>query len=279
MDYKTLDVNIHVNTELGYTIRYVKSDTEYFSLHNHSYFEVFLMCSGNAKHFVNGKIQNLSEGDLLFIRDYDIHDYAGKGDCKFDFLNISFEEESLYDLFSYLGEGFLSKPLLEATYPPCVSLLKREKEKLFYAMMELNTNMSGDIGRTKMRILLLNIFTSYFQNYSETETDIPLWLEITYDKMKRPSNFIAGASRMVEISGRSREHLSRLMKQHYQITPTELITELRLNHAVNLMRNSNLSITDICFECGFSNLSWFYKIFERKYNARPAQYKKNLNIK
>ena len=83
---------------------------------------------------------------------------------------------------------------------------------------------------------------------------------------------------MLEISGKSREHLSTSLKKYYSVSPVEYISELRLNYAVNLMTSSNLNITDICYESGFSNLSWFYQVFENKYQKTPAAYKKSLNL-
>lgn len=96
-----------------------------------------------------------------------------------------------------------------------------------------------------------------------------------HEKMKKPENFIRGSERMLELSGKTREHLSRSMKKYYN-TPTTYINELKLNYAINLMYSSNLSITDICFECGFSNISWFYKLFEREYGISPAKFKRNI---
>lgn len=80
---------------------------------------------------------------------------------------------------------------------------------------------------------------------------------------------------MYEISGKSREHLSRSLKNYYGVTPSEFIADLRLEYAVNLLLTSNLSVTDICFESGFENLSWFYKQFRQKYGETPADYRKN----
>ena len=51
-------------------------------------------------------------------------------------------------------------------------------------------------------------------------------------------------------------------------------SDLRLEHSVNLILTSNLSITEICYECGFENLSWFYKQFVKKFGLTPVEYRK-----
>ncbi len=276
MEVKTLDAKNHIDLNRGCRIRYVRSDTEYFRPHDHNYYEIFLFMRGKAIHLINSRKQSLIPGSLLFIRDFDIHDYASENGESFEFLNLSFEKNTLELLFDYLGDGYCSEKLLKASLPPNVILSERDKSKLFYSMMEVNSIRDEREAKTKMRTLLLRIFTDYFSSYSEKKSDIPLWLELTYEKMKKPENFIDGVERMLKISGKSREHLARSLKKYYALSPVEYVSELRLNYAINLMSSSNLSITDICFECGFSNLSWFYKLFENKYHMTPAAYKKKL---
>lgn len=71
--------------------------------------------------------------------------------------------------------------------------------------------------------------------------------------------------------------MARSLRQYYHISPTELVSELRLEHAAKLLLISNLNVTDICYECGFENLSWFYKSFAQKYGVTPAEYRKRLH--
>ena len=81
------------------------------------------------------------------------------------------------------------------------------------------------------------------------------------------------------LSGKTREHISRMMKRHYNTNVRYFVTNLRLEYCVNLLTHSNLSVTDICYECGFENVSWFYKVFEKMYGLTPSEFrKKNKNI-
>lgn len=55
---------------------------------------------------------------------------------------------------------------------------------------------------------------------------------------------------MVSLSGRSKEHLARMMKKYYGITTSEFINRLRLNYAANMLLNSNMATIDICLRVG-----------------------------
>ena len=274
MNVKILDAKNHIDADSGCLCRYVRSDTEYFRLHCHNYYELFLVVKGEVCHIVNGKEQQLKEGQLLFIRDFDVHDYVRGNDNYFEFLNLAFSRETFSSMTEFLGEGFPADSLLAAPYPPLVTLSPSDKEKLSYSLIELHRNSDKAQIRMNARALLISIFTGYFHRYTEGTTHIPTWLAVTYEKMKEPGNFILGASRMYELSGRSREHLTRCMQQYYHTTPTALVTDLRLEYAANLLLISNLKATDICYECGFENLSWFYKVFAAKYQVTPAEYRR-----
>lgn len=274
METKMLDYNIHTDAETGVLCRYVKSDTEYFRPHYHNYYEIFMVLKGEPVHKINGKEQLLHEGQILFMRDFDVHDYKSKDGNSFEIVNLAFTRETLFELIEYLGNGFPADRFLKADMPPTVNLSKKEKEMLFYSLMEINKGADKAVVKLKTRAMLAKIFTEYFVEYEEKESNIPLWLEMTYEKMKNPKNFIAGAERMCEISGKSREHLSRSLKKYYNTAPSALICNLRLEHSANLILASNLSVTDICYECGFENLSWFYKQFVKKFGITPAEYRK-----
>ena len=268
-----LDQSKHVDLESGCRCRYVRSDTEYFRLHCHNYYEIFMVMSGDICHIINGKEQKLTSGQLLFIRDFDVHDYKSANSDDFEFVNLAFTKDTLKDMFQYLGKNFPSKELLSTKYPPSVILSEREKDALFYEMIALSGTLDKEAVRITMRTLLINIFTKYFYEYSEKKTEIPAWLEITYEKIKMPANFIKGIERLYEICPKSREHLCRSLKKYYNTSPSALINDLRLEYCRNLLLTSNLSATDICYECGFENISWFYKLFEKKYGMAPSKYR------
>lgn len=271
---KKLLAQYHVDRESGCLYRYIKSETERLVMHYHDYFEIFLTLKGSLIHRVNGETQRLAEGSLVFVRDFDYHGY-GHDTAPFEVANLAFTYETVMSLFEYLGSGFASKQLLDAPFPPMVTLSPNDKNKLLAKLSELNAINFNDKQtlKTKMRTLLFEIFTKYFSDFAPTgETEIPFWIENCYEKMRQPANFILGLSRLYEIAGKSREHTTRCMKKYYGVSPTEYINDLRINYAANLLVSSNLSVTDICYECGFQNISWFYDLFRIKYGMTPKNF-------
>ena len=54
----------------------------------------------------------------------------------------------------------------------------------------------------------------------------------------------------------------------------EYIVNLRLDYATALLTQTNKSILDIALETGYSSVSFFIKIFRKKYGVTPMRYKK-----
>ena len=161
-----------------------------------------------------------------------------------------------------------------------VQLSPRDRERLFYAFSDAVSGPDTEAVRFKLRALLVQIFSEFFMFFRPEESKIPVWLDTAYAQMQKPQNFTQGLSRLYALTGKSPAYLARCFRKYYGTTPTEFINESRLNYCASLLLCSNLSVTDICMECGFENLSWFYEVFERKFGLAPLQYrKKNQNSK
>ncbi|MEM8509567.1 MAG: AraC family transcriptional regulator [Bacteroidota bacterium] len=65
----------------------------------------------------------------------------------------------------------------------------------------------------------------------------------------------------------------RTFKKLFNASPARYISNKRLEKAAQLLKLSDLRISDICFECGFKNLSTFSKSFSLKYQMTPSAYR------
>lgn len=265
----------HVNSETGFNYRYIYSETERFVTHCHDYYEIFLTLEGNITHIVNSKTQHLKEGSLVFIRPDDTHIFKYDKKKNYRFINIAFNLKTAVLLFDYIGNNAV-RHLLTNAFSPVILLDKKEKDALFSKFENLNMIEYSDKNRLKyqMRILLMEIFTNYFLNDLKTgEDNIPTWLKNLCKIMNKKENFVLGSPRMIELSGKSREHLARCMKKYYNITTSAFINDIRLNYAANMLLSSNMPVIDLCFECGFENISWFYSLFKEKFGKTPRRFR------
>ena len=67
--------------------------------------------------------------------------------------------------------------------------------------------------------------------------------------------------------------LSRLIKQRTGKSFMEFLIEVRLGAATRRLIETNDSISEICYDCGFNNLSNFNRIFKKYQNCTPSEFR------
>ena len=265
---------VDMRTEIMY--RYVVSDTEYFRPHYHDYCEVFMMLEGEARHQVNGAVVPVSARDIIFVRPSDTHDYVSVSGKPFSMLNITFTTDTLGSIFSFLGDGFPSRKLLSAKYPPGVRLTAGEFAAFQTRMQAIRAISTEDVPalKTALRVLLFDVFTMYFSDFRSGSDAAPAWLDTLCAQMRKDGNFIGGSERLFALTDKSREHVFRSMKKYMGQTVSEFVNDLRLNYIANMLKNSNHSVTQIIFDSGFNNISWAAECFRKKYGMTMRQFRK-----
>lgn len=68
-------------------------------------------------------------------------------------------------------------------------------------------------------------------------------------------------------------HFNRVFHQVTGLPPAKFISAMRLEEAKRLLLNSNLSITDICFEVGYNSLSTFTRRFTQRVGLGPREFR------
>lgn len=76
-------------------------------------------------------------------------------------------------------------------------------------------------------------------------------------------------------AGMSLFHFSRIFKQLTSFSPHQYLLHLRLEYAHLLLRNTFLSVTEICFESGFNSLEHFSSVFTRQYGLSAGKYRRS----
>ena len=61
--------------------------------------------------------------------------------------------------------------------------------------------------------------------------------------------------------------------KHYQSSPAKYIKRRKLEHAAKLLKSTDLRISDIAYDCGFTDLAHFSKSFQQAYQKSPSEYR------
>ncbi|MGD9555800.1 MAG: helix-turn-helix transcriptional regulator, partial [Mangrovibacterium sp.] len=77
--------------------------------------------------------------------------------------------------------------------------------------------------------------------------------------------------------GMSSTNFYRKLKQISGLAPGDLIRTIRLKHAAGLLRQTTMNVTEVFYESGFNNRSYFYREFQKMYQLPPKQYQLKYN--
>ena len=99
-------------------------------------------------------------------------------------------------------------------------------------------------------------------------------LEIIRQEISNPDFNVDKLISTLEIS---RTKCYRVFKEVLQQSPSDVIINLRLQKAKELLVQGSLNISEISFECGFKDPKYFSRMFKKHYGSSPKSYKMKQN--
>ena len=117
----------------------------------------------------------------------------------------------------------------------------------------LTPETSGDI-HSNIRKLLLDISNEY-------QTDSHCTEDITLDEISK-------------IAGFSKYHFTRLFKQFTNNTFYKYLNQKRIELALTLLADPNISVTETAMQSGFANPSTFIRVFKAEKGCTPTEFRK-----
>jgi AraC-like DNA-binding protein len=117
--------------------------------------------------------------------------------------------------------------------------------------------------------LLVTVLRSYLPD--EPTTHIPSALLRLDTFLRRNLHEPITVEAMASQAGLSAPHLTRQCRHYWQQSPHQLLLHLRLEHALRLLPNPDLSISQIAHYCGFADVQHFGHVFRRRYGCTPTK--------
>jgi transcriptional regulator len=80
-------------------------------------------------------------------------------------------------------------------------------------------------------------------------------------------------SQLAELTDMTSVSFSRFFKLRTGKSLSDYIIDIRLGHATRQLVDSTKTVAEICYECGFNNLSNFNRIFKKKKGCSPKEFR------
>jgi len=253
-----------------------------FPEHTHDYVEVVYMISGTTTHIINGKEIVLKQGELLFLGQSAKQEIkkAGMNDIAVNFivlpeffsssLGIMGDEDTPLKVFvadclcnNHRGLGYLHFKVSE------VPTVQNLVENLISTLMTDGSN-KRIISRLTMELLFLQLlnFTdclNYDTPEEETILEVLNYVETNYKN--------ASLGEMARLIHMDPCYLSREIKRKLGKNFIDILQEKRLSQAAFYLRNTNMKVADISEAIGYENISYFHRLFQRRFGLSPKRYR------
>ncbi len=243
-------------------------------IHRHDFAEVFYMLSGSAWHMINGRTDVLKAGALVFIRPEDAHGLRVGDGPGFEIANLAFRTEAL----NFAAERYFGgRTEFWGGQSPTPRQLSVEPERQAEVAAWFVKFAKRTRGRLDLEVFLLELLAG-FPLPSDTANADPLatgpgWLRSACREIEKKTHFPGGVPEFVQLTGRSPEHVSRVLKKLTGQTPSQIVNRARLEYAAARLSERRQAIAEIAFDCGFQSLSQFYHLFRARFGVPPRQYR------
>jgi AraC-like DNA-binding protein len=254
--------------------------------HFHPELELHYTVKGEGVRFIGDNVSNFSEGELILIGEnlphtWRCHEkyYHHDQDVFVEAIVLQFRPDCLGKELFDLPEAYLIPQLFEKAKKG-MNVGGLAKEKIVPFMQQ-----SVYAGNLERIILLLQIL----KTLAETDEYSPIASAYAFYKSNESetlrlnkictytlSNYKKEIT-LEEIAGISYLSVTsfcRYFKMMTGKTYVDFLVEIRVSHACRMLVEDNYPIGIVCFECGFNNLSNFYRHFKKVTGMKPFEYKK-----
>ncbi|NMH89357.1 AraC family transcriptional regulator [Flavivirga algicola] len=251
-------------------------------LHYHDSYEIVFIKNGHGKIIIEGNEVNYKDGALVFL-----------GPCipHFSFSNNMFKDN--YEIVIHFGGEFVEQRLkLFPELRDLLPLIQKSKQFLIFDP-ELKKKLTPRFEKiTDLNGIeqLISIFSLLYELSKST----PLKKLIKEDvsnhyaqnkQVKKIFKFInenyqhkVSTKDIATHVGLTTNSFCRMFKVLTQKSFISYLNEYRIHLAMKLLEETDDNISEIVYQCGFENLSYFSKIFLQLKGCRPIEYRKNYRI-
>lgn len=272
------------------TIQVKKVDAFYLSnpLHFHHLCELVWIEQSFGKRIIGDHVDNFSDGDLVMMSPDLPHiwqndaiylrrkkGYRAKATVIYfppDILsNLSDEPSVIQPTQDLIRKASRGLKFFGDTHVKVTALLREIGDSSGLKKILCFLNIVEILSHSTEYDLLASI--SYKNAYGAKDTDR---INIVYQFVMHNFHRSISLEEIAGIISMSPSAFSRFFKSRTQKSFVQFLNEIRIGHACKLLQNLDYSISDVCYECGYNNLTNFNKFFKGLKKKTPSEYRKMI---
>lgn len=243
------------------------------ALHSHSFYEVFVIVSGEIDHECNGKKEHLSMGDCRFLLPGDVHRFQRHGPCT----HRDYEIRS--DLFSSV-QNAIDPSLFPSESGQGEQTRGFRLSLTDVSFLEEQMTFFSYVTEASDRERFARFITYYLLSLYSTHKAAKLLEEDSFkrDCLAYIDRYFCNKNACSAIRshfGYNDKYFCDKFRRSFGQTLVEYLNQKRIDYAHYLLQSSDKSIEEICSVIGFASTSHFRTLYKRKYNETPLKSRKS----
>ncbi|MDO4519343.1 MAG: AraC family transcriptional regulator [Eubacteriales bacterium] len=276
---------IELDQDFPFCIREIPlyaSDNVKNPFHWHTYFEITYIRSGKGRYYANGKIYEVQAGDTMIFNSAEPHGWQIL-DREMDVIVINFET-SFISVYSESEQLDFLRSFVEhgSNFQNKIDSNGIISKKIHTIMKELLVEWSNEeMGyRTIIHsdiLYLLTLLTRYYQGKPKSE-ELLIQKQKAMDRLGAALIYInenccskITLKEAADTVFMSPNYFSHFFHKTTDTSFSDYVSLQRILRANEMMDNTNKSIQTIAIECGFNNLSNFYRLYKKHTGASPGK--------
>lgn len=260
-----------------------------YPMHSHLEYELnFIEKAAGVRRIVGDSVEVIGDYDLVLITGEQLEHVWEQHDCTSKAIReitVQFSSGLFFESFIHKNQFHTIHRMLERakkglSFPmPAIMKVYAKLDTLasgkedFYAVIKFLTILYELSLCEDVRTLSSSSFAKIgVHSDSRRVQKVQEYINAHYKEEVR-LNFLADMVGMTPVS------FSRFFKLRTGKNLSDYIIDIRLGFAARLLVDSTMSIAEICYECGFNNLSNFNRIFKKKKACSPKAFRENYRKK
>ena len=253
--------------------------------HWHPEVELTLVLQGRVRVLVNNEEYYIEAGDGMFINSNALHYKEPASEGRVCTVNHVFDAVIVAGQYDSVFAKQYVQQLLECTGFDCfVFSGKEEKNREILQKIQhaYDITYQKKIGyEMRARNDFSDIWLSLYEVAEEKIKEKKIGNTLKEERVKCMMLYIhknyeekLTLEQIAEAANISKRECLRCFRETLHMTPFHYLMEYRVRKASECLRNSNTSISEIGYQCGFSSTSYFTKLFRQLRGITPSEYRK-----
>lgn len=250
--------------------------------HWHNDMEIIYIKKGRGTITVDLKPFQVSNGDIIVVPPGQLHSIEQFSDYSMEYENIIFKLSMLMAPQGDICTEDFFQPLKHGKLLPDTRYTKESPlyPDLSHCLDRIDM-ICRDFSPGYQLAVKGQLFTFFYELSKSLHSDIPRKSNKSLDRLKGllkyvETNYqekisIADAARICSFS---QSHFMKFFKASMGVSFIDYLNDYRITMASRLLTSSSDTIANIATETGFENLSYFNRVFKRKYRCTPTEFRR-----